>query len=223
MELKCSKCKKKLPLDCFYNNKFNVKRHCKQSECKKCNDKHRYETCTSFFNTLLQSCRSTAKNRASKGRTEAGICTVTKQDMIELYELQEGKCALSGKVMDHIANSPHKMSIDRIDNNLGYIRSNLRIVTWQVNQAINDMSEEDFFEMCSRVAKVNPREIVDEEPVNVKEKLKGYHAQQCRRWTEEDEEILKAIKNLDKETKKKLALQLNRTEDAIKQRWNLLH
>ena len=224
MELKCSKCEKKLPLDCFYNSKANGRRHGKQESCKKCKDNRRYENLSIFSGILIRSCKRVAKIRASKGRTEAGICTITEQDIVELYEIQEGRCALSGKVMDHIKDSPHIMSIDRIDNNLGYIKSNIRLVTWKVNQAINDMSEEDFFEMCSRVAKMNPREIADEEPVNVKEKLKGYNPLlHGRRWTEEDEEILKTIKSLDKETNKKLSVQLNRSEKAIKQRWNLLH
>ena len=41
-------------------------------------------------------------------------------------------------------------SIDRIKPELGYIKGNVRLVTYQVNMAKGVYTDEDFFTMCSK-------------------------------------------------------------------------
>lgn len=46
---------------------------------------------------------------------------------------------------------PHVVSIDRIDNDLGYVRGNVELVCYAYNVAKNKYTEEFFIEMCKDV------------------------------------------------------------------------
>lgn len=221
--LKCSTCEKDLPLDCFYNSKANSGRHGKQSECKECNNYASKNNPRYFIRHLLDSCKSSAKRRLNKGRTEAGIFLLTSEDILDLLKIQKGKCAVSGTMMDFEKHSPDKMSIDRKDNNLGYIVENIRLVTWQVNQAQSNHTDESFIVMCNKIAAINPREIPEENKEEVKFIERSEELTlKCKRWSEEDMEILKGYETLNKETQEELAIRLNRTEKAVRVKWNRL-
>jgi hypothetical protein len=77
----------------------------------------------------------------------------------ELYEKQGGKCAMTGVPIflfipkkDYIKTTA---SLDRIDNNKDYIEGNVQWVHKKVNQLKNDLTVEDFFELCKNVVKYN--------------------------------------------------------------------
>lgn len=80
-------------------------------------------------------------------------------DMVYLWELfqkQEGKCALSGLVIDLPSGkkniSANKASLDRIDSNLGYVKGNLQWVNRDLNHMKMDYSQEYFIRMCKAVS-----------------------------------------------------------------------
>lgn len=55
----------------------------------------------------------------------------------DLYNKQNGKCAISGFDMTYITGSgrvPTNISIDRIDSNIGYVRDNVQLVCIQANK-----------------------------------------------------------------------------------------
>lgn len=52
-------------------------------------------------------------------------------DLMRAYEKQDGLCALTGVVL--LWREPYGISIDRIDNNLGYIPGNVQLVTRDAN------------------------------------------------------------------------------------------
>jgi len=62
----------------------------------------------------------------------------------ELFESQNGKCAVTGVELIHGSNINKNFmaSVDRIDSSLGYIRGNVRFVSLTVNYAKNDQTEE---------------------------------------------------------------------------------
>ena len=72
-----------------------------------------------------------------------------------MKEKQNNKCALSGLEMDWSINTPWKVSIDRIDPQNGYLKSNTRLTCWIANNAHSDFSFEDFKELCINVANYN--------------------------------------------------------------------
>ena len=74
--------------------------------------------------------------------------------LLGLYEKQEGRCALSGRELKLDAMSraePDSLSLDRVDNEGGYVRGNVRLVTWAVNLALQDWGTDRFVEMCRNV------------------------------------------------------------------------
>jgi len=66
-------------------------------------------------------------------------------DLMELWEKQGGRCALSGVMMTHhIYRGDRKdfnVSIDRIRPHEGYTKDNIQLVAWRVNIMKNDMDE----------------------------------------------------------------------------------
>lgn len=76
--------------------------------------------------------------------------------LLALYELQAGRCAISGRdlVVGAMAKvQPGSLSVDRIDPKLGYTKGNVRLVTWSVNVAMQDWGSEAFISLCKDVAK----------------------------------------------------------------------
>ena len=61
-------------------------------------------------------------------------------------------CSSSGRPVTYQQGCPNKASIDRINNRHGYSLKNIRVVCQQVNYARNDMSVEEFEQMCIDVA-----------------------------------------------------------------------
>jgi hypothetical protein len=78
---------------------------------------------------------------------------IDEHDIIELYEKQEGCCALTGWPIGW----PDKgltstVSIDRIDSTEGYIKDNIQLLHKDVNMAKQQYSQSYFIEMCEAIA-----------------------------------------------------------------------
>jgi hypothetical protein len=74
--------------------------------------------------------------------------------LVELYEKQNGKCALSGKVMTYVVGEgrvPTNISLDRIDSSLGYEEANIQLACVQANKMKAELSEEDLAEWCESI------------------------------------------------------------------------
>lgn len=84
------------------------------------------------INTLVGNCNKNAKERLKAGRKEAGICKITKNDLHELWNLQNGKCFYSGLPLNY-AKGEWRVSVDRINNNKGYIRANIVLTCVEMN------------------------------------------------------------------------------------------
>lgn len=103
---------------------------------------------------------------ASKRRPTENIATV--EDLVELYEKQNGLCAVSGFEMIWRANKgggkqPNSMSLDRIDGKRGYEIDNLRLVCWQVNLFKNCWTEEQMIEMARAIVqRADEQEVIVE-------------------------------------------------------------
>lgn len=75
----------------------------------------------------LKSALASAKTRKSKKGTLKG-CSLVLEDLIKQHEDQKGLCAISGLPMDYKAGSLLSISIDRIDNSIGYEKQNVQLV-----------------------------------------------------------------------------------------------
>lgn len=100
------------------------------------------QTLSGCLRSVFQSAKSRAKNKSLS-------FTMTKENLIALYENQKGTCAVTGLRMSfetgvRMHHNPFKVSLDRIDSGLGYDVGNIQLVCGAVNRAKTDHSMEEF-------------------------------------------------------------------------------
>jgi hypothetical protein len=84
--------------------------------------------------------------------------SITIDDLKELFKVQNGRCALSGRnikiqnKMSHGKFDRPTASIDRINSKLGYIRSNIQLVHKDFNRMKWDLPQETFIKMCQEIS-----------------------------------------------------------------------
>lgn len=85
--------------------------------------------------------------------------SVTMKYMWELFQEQDGRCALTGWPLKfsyrNKDRSTQTASLDRIDSTKGYVRGNLQWVHRRVNIIKSNMPNDEFITMCKAVANVN--------------------------------------------------------------------
>lgn len=89
----------------------------------------------------------------SKRKLRYGEVGVTVEHLTEVWKTQQGKCCFTGvdlilpRDVNYSAVSPNfKASVDRVDNEKGYINGNIRFVSHSVNNLRNSMSDELVYE-----------------------------------------------------------------------------
>ena len=74
--------------------------------------------------------------------------------MLELMEKQNHKCALTGLELTTTWGKGEvdtNASVDRMDNDRGYTRDNIRLVCRRANTMRGTLTDEDFIRWCSLV------------------------------------------------------------------------
>ena len=112
----------------------------------KCNRQSYYEAHMLIPEWRIGKLVSMAKNRSSNKGVPFNI------DSVYMMELYDGKCAISGIQLelgraDKGKVHPYAPSIDRIEPSLGYVKGNVRIVTYQMNVALSEFGLVQFEEM----------------------------------------------------------------------------
>jgi len=79
----------------------------------------------------------------------------------DLFLKQNGKCALTGDLMEFPSkqrekSKPNRPSLDRINPNKGYVIGNIQWVIQPINYMKLDYTQDEFIEICKKVAKNNP-------------------------------------------------------------------
>jgi hypothetical protein len=132
---KCGKCKSFLPLNDF-GRSFRAW-DLLLDYCVNCKADY---SALNKVNTLYKIWKST--KRSSKQR---GIeFDLSLEDVEKQYEQQNKKCFYSGVEMTEESGFPNKVTIDRINSDLGYIKSNIVLCGYIANMMKNKMSIEHF-------------------------------------------------------------------------------
>lgn len=108
------------------------------------------DTFNGFMRILLNRAKDTAKKRLNKGRKNAGIFDLTRQQLIDLYNKQNGRCYYSNIVMSTKPSSHWKCSLERLDNDKGYTIDNVVLCCHEFNGAIH-WSKEKLKEMVYKL------------------------------------------------------------------------
>ena len=81
---------------------------------------------------------------------------VTSDGLVDMYDAQHGRCALSGVAMTSIwgqGPQPTNISVDRIDPDGPYTTDNIRLVCYAVNMMQRRMSDDDFLRWCAQIVR----------------------------------------------------------------------
>lgn len=78
---------------------------------------------------------------------------LTTEYLVEIYNSQNGRCALTGRYLTYGNGpvQPNSLSVDRIDHTNGYVEGNVRLVTFQINAARGIWSDEALIELSRDV------------------------------------------------------------------------
>lgn len=129
----------------------------KPKMCKQCQDERRRVGPFDRYMTNLK----TSTQARNKGRKTKLTINITSSYIQELFESQNGKCALTGIPLK-MATTSHSgdatASLDRIDSTRGYIKGNVQWVYMKVNFMKQNYSQSDFIELCQRVANHTKKE-----------------------------------------------------------------
>ena len=131
--------------------KDNKEKRCKN--CNKLNNEHRRKNMTQeqYIRKILKTTRNSTHKRYKANREEATEYNITYEFIINMLQKQDGKCKLSGIPLEYKNNSLNNISIDRIDSNKGYTKDNIQLVTWAVNQSKNNLTNEQFLDLVSKI------------------------------------------------------------------------
>jgi hypothetical protein len=120
----CSKCNKNKNRNSFYKNNLSICKDCK----KEINKKNRFENYKSY---LL----SVAKQRAKYKNLEFNI----NENDFYIPSI----CPILKINLSLIGNIDSRPTIDRIDNSKGYIKNNIRIISFRANRIKNDSTKKE--------------------------------------------------------------------------------
>lgn len=156
--LLCHKCGQFLPISEFAKHPFYHYRDGHEVRCRKCRteqgreEKKNYEGEYALLK-VLQVRFLAARDRAKRKNLPFNI---TKEYIKELWDKQNGKCAISGIDMTFEqcnGRIPTNVSIDQINPNEGYVIGNIQLVCMAVNQFKSDLNMEEVYMFCENIIK----------------------------------------------------------------------
>lgn len=99
-----------------------------------------------------------AKNRARAKSLEFDL---DRDHLISLWDDQDGCCALTGLKFELGATGikgqvhPRAPSLDRITPSLGYVKGNIRLITYHMNVALSEFGVQEFENLVRAYGEIN--------------------------------------------------------------------
>ena len=130
--------------------KNGLSKYCKNCE-KLIKNEYKYKSINNFLKLLYRTSKGNSKTRCKKVDF-----SISFDEWVNIYNNQQGKCALTGIEMTiSRENNNYNISPDRIDSDKGYTKDNIQFVCVEINIAKNEHTNNEFIEMCRRVANFN--------------------------------------------------------------------
>ena len=120
--------------------------------------KHLSENYHEFY-MVYATLSSTLSDSKKRARNMGFVFDLDIDYLLEIYFKQQGRCKLSNKPLDfksgtQAMKNAYKASIDRINNNQGYIKGNVRLLCHWVNNAKSTYSDKVFEDFVKASAMV---------------------------------------------------------------------
>jgi hypothetical protein len=137
----CVKCRKPVELRRFDGNR---------KTCNTCRTHQKQVHDSLSYENYLKNLLNHSKSAVGRGnRVSDHEYCIDIEDLIDIWEDQKGKCALSGVFLTHHKDGTGprdtNASIDRIANHKSYTRDNVQLVAYRVNLMKHTLSEGDFY------------------------------------------------------------------------------
>ena len=130
------------------------------TRCKRCGNKTFIDGDKEFSieALILSKYNQIVSNLPTRKKCKNLEFSITPKDISELYEKQNHLCALSG--IDLSIDLTKKLqqqnlSVDRIDSNIGYTKDNIQLVDKRINMMKGTLDNEEFINLCCKVAEQN--------------------------------------------------------------------
>lgn len=126
----CSQCQTFLPRTDFAKNSTAASGL--QSSCRKCRAAQNFE----HTRTLRGNAMGLVSQARSRARGRGRLCSLTHEDILDMLGRQEGRCFYSGIAMQILEPNSHwRMSLERLDNKLGYTVENCALIAAEFNSS----------------------------------------------------------------------------------------
>lgn len=119
-------------------NKTSSGNCCKQCTSNKKNDIEK------LFQVKIKNCIRICERREGN----RSMFDLTVEYLKELYEKQNGKCYISGKELSTNMHSDWKISIERLNQNNGYIKENIAFICLEFQSGFRQWNKEKFQQFC---------------------------------------------------------------------------
>lgn len=158
----CSTCREWKPLDDFYAAKhtFN-KKETRCNTCTKVRVRNYFEHDLERYLKYLCKAHKSVGHKSIGGRTTPrrkamhAESELTTEILLKKWNDQQGLCAVTRIPMTRLRGAGHSVltnvSFDRIDSNIGYIESNVRLVCKAVNYMKHAMTDQEMLEWCRAI------------------------------------------------------------------------
>lgn len=155
----CTLCNKTKPIEEFLKDKAQKKGY--RNQCKECLRKRNnktYHKRKDSLNKNMRDFRSTVKGATTtsfcaaklRARKENLPFDIDLEYTRELWDEQEGKCALTGEPFV-IKGGWLAPSLDKIDPEKGYTKGNIQWLTQRVNLLKSNMTNEELLIICKLI------------------------------------------------------------------------
>lgn len=154
--LQCWYCNKEKRLMFFPYRKGrseNKDKICKQCKAEEHRQRRLHHSKDQIITSLLTNMKSSIKKKINKCRSEFKESSLTKDDVYDVLNKQNDRCAYTNRILAFEYNNINKISIDRIDSSRGYVKENIQLVCWCANQAKNNLDENEFLSMVDDIYK----------------------------------------------------------------------
>jgi len=144
---KCTSCKKELPLEEFRTTNDRGSVH--STKCKPCTEIARRKNISATPQTYLTRLFGQLKYARTKTEKTKIKWDIKLEDVLELWDKQEGKCALTGLFMtyhkDGSGNRDLNASLDRINPDIEYLVTNIQLVCSRANTIKHTLKEDELY------------------------------------------------------------------------------
>lgn len=128
--------------------------------CKECDKKRRRLQKLALKKDPERHLRRLIASLRSRAKTQSLPFNLTGDDLVMQYHQQNGNCYWTGRKFDltseyHDRSRPanYSMSVDKLTPSMGYVKGNVVLCLWKVNQLKNNLTAEEFIEFCSLITK----------------------------------------------------------------------